>query len=120
MIKSIYETHLHVSNLRDAISFYQKLKLQLAYVLEERKVAFFYVGENRQMLGLWEVEQGKEVKKNHFAFGVAREDITGAIDWLRQLGIEPQKSFGKEPLEPIVHTWMPAASVYFQDLMGIP
>ena len=29
-----------------------------------------------------------------------------------------ETAFGKEPKEPIVHTWMPAAAVYFRDRDG--
>ncbi len=48
MIQSIYETHLHVRNLEKAIAFYQnKLGLALARKLSKRRVAFFWVGENK-------------------------------------------------------------------------
>lgn len=36
-------------------------------------------------------------------------------EWLKEREIEPIPSFGKEPIEPIVHTWMPAAAIYFHD-----
>lgn len=119
MIKGIYETHLQVQNLESAIKFYNRLDLKLAHHIESRGCAFFYVGQNRRsMLGLWEVPKGSPVKQNHFAFEVSLEDLKQSITWLRGKGIEPITAFGKEPLEPIVHTWMPAASVYFNDIDG--
>ena len=71
MIQSIYETHLHVKNLEKAIDFYQnKLGLILAK-LSERRVAFLWVGENKeQMLGLWEVHSNEDFEMKHFAFRV--------------------------------------------------
>ncbi|WP_347239751.1 VOC family protein [Polycladospora coralii] len=118
MITSIYETHLQVSQLDQSIHFFEKLGLQLAHKIKERRVAFFFVGPNKQMLGIWEVPEGQTVQKSHFAFGVSHQDIEKAIPWLKSIGIEPQADFGKEPIEPIVHTWMPAACVYFLDPDG--
>lgn len=117
-VKNLYETHLQVRDLQASISFYQKLGLQLSYVIPERKVAFFYIGEDRQLLGLWEVPGESEVQCRHFAFGTELERLLNAIEWLTERGIRPIDAFGKEPLEPVVHTWMPAASVYFLDPDG--
>ncbi|MBD1372843.1 VOC family protein [Hazenella sp. IB182357] len=111
MITYIYETHLQVSQLDQSIHFFEKLGLQLAHKIKERRVAFFFVGPNKQMLGIWEVPEGQTVQKSHFSFGVSHQDIEKAILWLKSIG-------SKEPIEPIVHTWMPAACVYFLDPDG--
>lgn len=52
MIKKIYETHLHVKDLKVAINFYQeKLGLKLGHATD--KNASFWVGKPcYQMLGL--------------------------------------------------------------------
>ncbi|MDX5476287.1 MAG: VOC family protein [Bacillaceae bacterium] len=118
MIKSIYETHLEVADIDKALHFFEKLGLQIALKLEERKAAFLYVGQDKQMLGLWQVPEGKKVNKRHFAFGVELDFLQKSVFWLKEQGIEPKQAFGKEPTEPIVHTWMPAASVYFEDMDG--
>ncbi|MFB9326271.1 VOC family protein [Paenibacillus aurantiacus] len=115
MIKNLYETHLQVQHLQRSIDFYQALGLTLALEIPERKLAFFYIGEERQMLGLWEVPAGQSVHRRHFAFGTELSLLTGAFDWLKERGIEPLPAFGKAPLEPVVHPWMPAAAVYFPD-----
>ncbi len=119
MIKSIYETHLEVRNLEESIMFYEKLGIKLAHKIEERRVAFFFIGENKQMLGIWEVEKGKDFHTGHFAFGVSLHELENSIEWLKERGIQPTENFfGLNPIEPVVHTWMPAASVYFRDPDG--
>ncbi|EPY09307.1 glyoxalase/bleomycin resistance protein/dioxygenase [Paenibacillus alvei TS-15] len=115
MIQNLYETHLQVKKLGRSIEFYKNLGLELSLLVEERRVAFFYIGKDRQLLGLWEVPESNEVQRRHFAFGTDVELLTGAIDWLREKGIVPIHALGKEPTEPIVHTWMPAAAIYFND-----
>jgi len=115
MIQNLYETHLQVKDLNTSIEFYKSLGLELSLVIEERRIAFFYIGKDRQLLGLWEVSKGNEVQRRHFAFGTDLDLLVTAIDWLKEKGIRPVKTFGKEPIEPIVHTWMPAAAIYFND-----
>ncbi|TYR80515.1 VOC family protein [Priestia megaterium] len=118
MIKSIVETHIKVSNLENSISFYEKLGLKLAHVIEEKRRAFFFLGKEKNMLGIREVPQG-EVIRDHFALGVNINDLEKSISWLKSNNFLVSKTFfGKEPSEPIVHAWMPAASVYFEDPDG--
>jgi catechol 2,3-dioxygenase-like lactoylglutathione lyase family enzyme len=116
---ALYETHLQVRNLDESVAFYQKLGMKLAYRIENRNVAFFWFGpEREQMLGLWQSAPNQPVQPRHFAYRVTPEELAGAADWLRERGIEPQPAFGKEPVEPIVHAWMPAAALYFTDPDG--
>ncbi len=97
MIQSIYETHLHVKNLEKAIDFYQnKLGLTLAKKLSKRRVAFFWVGENKkQMLGLWEVHSNEDFGMKHFAFRVDVEFLKTSKLWLENRGIEVVGSQGE-------------------------
>lgn len=60
----------------------------------------------------------KPIIKNHFAFGVDLKDLLQAENWLNERGIMPRGDYGKEPLEPYVLAWMPAASIYFNDPDG--
>lgn len=116
----LYETHVYTRNLENAISFYQNLDLELAFVINERKVAFFWLGDGakkEQMLGVWEVP-AEEFRRSHFAFYVTYEELVKVPEFLNQKGIQLNPSFGLDPIEPIVHTWMPAASYYFSDLDG--
>ncbi|MEI4802530.1 VOC family protein [Bacillus sp. FJAT-51639] len=120
MIRNIYETHLQVSDLERAIDFYKnKLGLKLARKSIERKVAFFWIGEDRhQMLGLWEKSKDASIQLKHFAFGVDLEFLKCSKIWLEERGLEVIGSQEKGNEEPIVQSWMPAASVYFLDCDG--
>jgi lactoylglutathione lyase len=116
---NLFEAHLNTTNLERTIKFYEKLGLQMVYKIEERRVAFFRFGKEQkmdQMLGIWETT--KPVTSKHIAFGVSYEEICGAIEWLKDRGMEATEDFGLAPIEPLVHTWMPAASVYFLDPDG--
>jgi len=117
MIKSIYETHLQVKDLERSIKFYGNLGIALAHV-DKRKCAFFYVGENRQTLGLWEVPINTKIEPRHFAFEVDLDFLKRSKVWLEEKGIEVIGSQGKTNEEPIVQAWIPAASVYFLDIDG--
>ena len=69
MILGLFETHLFVEDLERSIRFYEDLPgLQLCHSDNERKVAFFWIGQpNEYMLGLWE-KPAAEIDKRHFAF----------------------------------------------------
>ncbi|GLX70281.1 VOC family protein [Paenibacillus glycanilyticus] len=120
MIDFIFETHLQVTDLDRSIAFYKKLGLTLALHKPERRSAFFYVGERRDLLALKELPNGHKLQPRHFAFGVQLDQLLEASDWLIERGIYPLPGFGRQeaPSEPYVHAWMPAASVYFNDHDG--
>ncbi|EFV76107.1 VOC family protein [Cytobacillus pseudoceanisediminis] len=114
----LYEAHLDSANLERSIEFYENLGFKAAYTIEDRKAAFFFLGENKgNMLGIWETKDSP-IKRSHIAFSVSPAKLRGIIPFLREKGIEVRESFGLPPKEPIVHTWMPAASVYFYDPDG--
>lgn len=117
MIQSLYETHLEVSDLERSIAFYEGLGLTLGQ--KHIKGAFFWVTRpGGQMLALWLTGEGRPVQKRSFGFQVPADRILGAAAWLQERGIVPVAQFGREPVEPIVHPWMPAATVYFEDPDG--
>lgn len=116
----LYETHINTKDLNKAVEFYRELNLELAYIIPDRKVAFFWLGDpskKAQMLGIWEVPE-HQFTRSHFAFGVTYDELLNVPEFLSNLGIELSPSFGLDTSEPIVHTWMPAASYYFKDLDG--
>ncbi|PDX96524.1 fosmidomycin resistance protein [Bacillus thuringiensis] len=117
MINGLHETHLEVADLERSIKFYKKLGLELGNTIEG-KAAFFIIGERgrHQTLGLWKTEG--EVHKRHFAFDVNLENLRGAKNWLNERKIETKPALGRDGLEPIVHAWTPAASIYFDDPDG--
>ena len=95
--------------------------LKFALLINERRIAFFVIGERnneRQLIGLWEVPENNEIAKRHFAFTVDLEDLLKAKEWLAYHGIETKGAFGKDSSEPIVHSWSASAAIYFDDPDG--
>jgi lactoylglutathione lyase len=119
-IQDLFETHLTVADLNRAVSFYRDvLKLPLAIVLAERRVAFFWIGSpGKAMLGLWETGSGPQRMIQHIAFTVDLDSVLLAPTVLRQAGLAPLDLNSKPTDEPVVLCWMPAASIYFYDPDG--
>ena len=116
LLDGVYETHVDVADLDRAMAFYgDTLGLELGRHERGRKIAFYFTGTPRSMLGVW--EKG-DPQRSHFAFRVAEEEIDEMLPFLENRGIEPRTAFGVEPDEPIVHPWMPSATVYFSDPDG--
>ncbi|MEO8129040.1 MAG: VOC family protein, partial [Bryobacteraceae bacterium] len=119
-IQDLFESHLTVSDLDRAIEFYRDaLRLPLASVIPERRVAFFWVGaRGKAMLGVWETGKGPQKMTHHVAFRVDGNDLEAVPQSLRAAGIAPLDFHGRPAEEPVVLTWMPAAAVYFRDPDG--
>lgn len=54
----------------------------------------------------------------HIAFRVTLPQVEASIAALRKAGLTPHGGGGAEIAEPVVLSWMPAASVYFDDPDG--
>jgi len=119
-IQGLFESHLPVSDLRRSMAFYGEiLKLELAQVFDARKVAFYWIGAQRDsMLGLWEVGASPQKMVLHVAFRVTLQDILDAPVTLSAANIIPRDFEGNPTDEPVVLAWMPAASLYFHDPDG--
>ncbi|MBN8949312.1 MULTISPECIES: VOC family protein [unclassified Rhizobium] len=119
-ILGLYETHLTVADLQRSIGFYRDiLKLELATVIEDRRVAFFWIDDKRMgMLGLWETGSAPLRMRLHIAFRTSLDDLLRSAAALKAHGVQP-KGFNGEPLdEPVVLGWVPAVSQYFSDPDG--
>lgn len=118
--QGLFETHLTVSDLDRSMAFYRDVVgLELAYRLDDRRVAFYWIGgAGRSMLGLWEAGSGPNRLHLHVAFACALDDILQAPGRLRGLGVTPLGFSGEPVEEPVVIGWMPAASLYFTDPDG--
>jgi lactoylglutathione lyase len=118
--RDLFEAHLTVTDLDEAIGFYRDvLGLRLAHVPENRRAAFFWIGSSgNAMLGLWAAGSSPLKITSHVAFRVGLADILAAPRALRSAGITPLGFDGKPTDLPDVLAWMPAAAVYFRDPAG--
>lgn len=116
----LFEAHLAVSDLAEAIEFYRSVVgLRLAHIAARPKAAFFWVGPpGGAMLGLWAGGASPQRIISHTAFRVSLDDIVVAAQTLRSQGITPLDFDGRPSDQPVVLAWMPAAAVYFRDPDG--
>ena len=119
-VRGLFEAHLTVSDLDRSISFYRDaLGLPLAHRIPERNVAFLWVpSSERAMLGLWSIGTSPLRLLLHIAFDVALPHVFESVAALRRAGLTPRSGDGVPIEEPVVLSWMPAASVYFDDPDG--
>jgi lactoylglutathione lyase len=119
-IKALYEAHLTVSDLDRSVAFYRDvLGLPLASIIQKRNVAFFWVPKrDTSMLGLWSIGSAPMSMRLHIAFSVELADVEASVAALRAHGLMPTDGSGAPLDEPEVISWVPAASVYFQDPDG--
>ena len=108
-IRGIYEVAIRVKDLPRAESFYTEVLGLVEGIRDERRNwVFLRAGGNAGMIVLQE-DKG-DWPKQHFAFTVAESDIEQAANILRKKGIEVEG--------PVLHDWMPAKSIYFDDPDG--
>ena len=95
-IRDLFESHLTVSNLERSMKFFgDVLGLELAYVIAERKVAFYWIGgRGRSMLGVWEVGSAPQRMSLHVAFTVDLSDLLEAPARLRAANVTPRDFAG--------------------------
>jgi len=120
MIKGLYETHLFVEKLERSIDFYKNiLGLEQCYFEACRRISFFWIGKPKQaMLGLWEKPKA-EIYIQHFAFSCDQQFILNkAVDFLKQHNLKPYNFLNDGTERPMVFSWMPAISIYFDDPDG--
>jgi lactoylglutathione lyase len=120
-INGLFEAHLTVSDLDRSVAFYRDVVgLELAHIIPSRHVAFFWIGApGAAMLGLWSIHSSPMFMRLHIAFRVTLPQVEASIEALRAAGLKPLSGTGRHEIsEPVVLTWMPAASVYFDDPDG--
>lgn len=119
-IDGLYEAHITVRDLDRSIAFYRDIVgLELGEVIQDRRVAFFWVGDKATgMLGIWETGTAPMRMTQHFAFRVSLDAQIEACKRLPKHGVTPL-AFGAEPTsEPTVMGWVPSVQVYFKDPDG--
>jgi catechol 2,3-dioxygenase-like lactoylglutathione lyase family enzyme len=117
-----YEVFLPVTDVDRAVSFYVK-KLGFSVGRRESPSSALLLYDDhgtRSMLGLFQVEAVE--RRYHISFRVFEKDVDRMMSFLVERGIEPvhpSRARVQGPMrEPIVHGWMPAASVFFTDPDG--
>ena len=125
--KGLYEVHLSVRDLDCSVDFYvAKLGFEVGLRSPDGQSALLVYsdGTSRWMLGLFRVGAiaHRHPAEYHVSFRVPAADVDRMIPFLRERNIEPVHP-STSPVrgrmtEPIVHGWMPAAAVFFQDPDG--
>jgi lactoylglutathione lyase len=119
-VRGLFETHLTVSDLGRAVTFYRDVVgLAVALEVPDRSAAFCWIGGPGQaLLGLWSFGSAPLAVSLHVAFSASLDDVLAACDRLSSRGVTPLSFFGTKTTEPSVIGWMPAAAVYFRDPDG--
>jgi len=119
-VRDLFEGHLTVGDLSRSMAFLgDVLGLELAHLVPERRVAFYWIGgRGEAMLGLWEVGTVPQKLSLHLAFRVDLDDLLRAPAQLQEVGVTPRDFSGNPTDEPVVLAWMPAASLFFHDPDG--
>src|SRR3954463_9731164 len=120
MIKGLYETHIDVENLDRSVAFYSNiLGLTQCYYDKARRIAFFWIGKPKEaMLGLWEKPK-EDIRLSHFAFRCEAADILQqSVSFLKERNLHPYNFLRDGTERPLVFSWMPAISIYFNDPDG--
>src|SRR4051794_27351563 len=108
-ITGLYEVAIRVKDLARAEAFYKDvLGLREGLRDEKRNWLFLYAGANAGMIVLQEDAAGWS--KQHFAFTINESQLNAAAAMLKDKGVDVS--------EPVVHEWMNAVSLYFDDPDG--
>jgi lactoylglutathione lyase len=108
-IRGVYEIAIRVKDLARAEAFYtQTLDLTEGVRDANRNWLFLRAGGNAGMIVLQE-DKG-DWPTQHFAFTVDEADIEQAAKTLTEKGVTVSG--------PVIHQWVPAKSIYFDDPDG--
>jgi catechol-2,3-dioxygenase len=105
----LYEVAIRVKNLARAERFYKDvLGLREGLRDDKRNWIFMYAGGNAGMVVLQ--EDSGDWPRQHFAFTINEAELGDATALLKANGVTVS--------EPVVHDWMNAVSLYFDDPDG--
>jgi lactoylglutathione lyase len=122
----LFEDHISVRDLDRSIGFYRDILDMEVGLLQSRSAegmggALLWVGgHGRSMLSIYSLGSTwpLTIMQHHVAFEVTIEDLLTAPQKLRAAGVTAVGG-RREPIdEPVVFSWMPAASVFFDDPDG--
>ena len=108
-ISGVYEVAVRVHDVGRAERFYRDvLGLAVGLREERRRWIFLRAGGAAGVIVLQ--EEAGDWPRQHFAFTIAESDMERAAEELRRRGVRVTG--------PIVHEWIPAKSLYFEDPDG--
>ena len=125
-VERLFEDHISVRDLERSVEFYRDTLGMEVGLLQSRSAegmggALFWAGaRGRSMLGIYSLGSSwpLTIMQHHVAFEVTIEDLLTAPRKLRSAGVTAVGG-RREPIdEPLVFSWMPAASVFFDDPDG--
>jgi len=125
-VERLFEDHISVRDLERSIGFYRDILGMEVGLLQSRSAegmggALLWLGgRGRSMLGIYSLGSTwpLTIMQHHVAFEVTIDDLLTAPQKLGSAGVT---AIGgrREPIdEPVVFSWMPAASVFFDDPDG--
>jgi lactoylglutathione lyase len=117
-IKGLFEAHIIVRDLQRSVAFYRDvLGLEVGIEQPERPATFLWVGgRGKSMLGTFTLGSWPtQMMQHHLSFQVKLEDLLAAPQRLRAAGVAAMGGRHEPIDEPVVFSWMPAASVFFDD-----
>jgi len=90
-VDSLFEVHLAVADLSQAIAFYSEVVgLRLAHTEPARQAAFLWIGQpGRALLGLWATGSAPQTFTAHTAFRVTVAEVHAAPAALSEAGVTP-------------------------------
>ena len=125
-VERIFEDHISIRDLERSLAFYRdRLGMEVGLLQSQSPEgmggALLWVGgRGSSMLGLYSLGSTwpLTIMQHHVAFEVTLENLFAAPQNLRAVGLTALGG-RREPIdEPVVFSWMPAASVFFEDPDG--
>jgi lactoylglutathione lyase len=125
-VERLFEDHISIRELQRSIGFYRDVLGMQVGLLQPQSPegmggALLWVGgRGRSMLGLYSLGSTwpLTIMQHHVAFEITIEDLLSAPRRLRAAGLTAMGGRREPIVEPVVFSWMPAASVFFDDPDG--
>ncbi|TAK22712.1 MAG: VOC family protein [Chloroflexota bacterium] len=120
MDKRFFKTFMRVNDLPRAAAFFHRLGFEHAPGDPRPTRHWLWIDPGHtQLLVLAQTTEQQPWFMSHHAFDVDLETLRGMRAWLEERGVTVFISdFGREPVEAVVHNWIPAASLSFRDPDG--
>jgi len=125
-VERLFEDHISIRNLERSLRFYcDTLGMEVGLVQSQSPegmggALLWMGGPGNSMLGLYSLGSTwpLTIMQHHTAFEVTLENLFAAPNKLRAAGVTAVGGRGEPIDKPVVFTWMPAASVFFEDPDG--